>query len=107
VTREYTIQRGGIALRPATSEEEDIESVPQLPFSSYYGVLARSPARRSPLIEEHVIAGKELPETEALAVEDGRNDGKKQRPGTNNSARAKRGGGRSSTGKAKKNGNKK
>lgn len=107
VTREYTIQRGGIALRPATSEEEDIESVPQLPFSSYYGVLARSPARRSPLIEEHVITGKELPETEAAAIEDGRNDGQKQRPGANSSTRVKRGGGSSSTAKAKKYGNKK
>jgi circadian clock protein KaiC len=106
VTREYTIQRGGIALRPATSEEEDIESVPQLPFSSYYGVLARSPARRSPLIEEHVIAGKELPETEA-AAEDGQNNSQKQRLGANRSTRAKRSGGRGVTGKAKKNGNKK
>lgn len=76
VTREYTIQRGGIVLRPATPEEGEIESVPQLPFSSYYGVLARSPARRSPLIEEHVMAGKDLPDTEAV-VEDGASSGRR------------------------------
>ena len=64
LTREYTIQRGGIVLRPATAEEEEVEPVPQLPFSSYYGVLARSPARRSPLLEEHLTVGREMPEVE-------------------------------------------
>lgn len=106
ITREYTIQPGGIVLRPVTSEEEEIEPVPQLPFSSYYGVLARSPARRSPLIDEHVMAGKEMPEVET-AVEDGRNDGQAKRRGASSSPRVKRGGGRSTTAKAKKNGNKK
>lgn len=106
MTREYTIQRGGIVLRPATSEDEEIESVPQLPFSSYYGVLARSPARRSPLIDEHVMAGKEMPEIET-AVEDGQNDGQEKRRGANSSLRVKRSGGRGGTAKAIKNGNKK
>jgi circadian clock protein KaiC len=67
ITREYTIQRGGIRLQPsdAGSASGNLESVPQLPFSSYYGVLARSPARQSPLIEEHLVSGKPMPETEA------------------------------------------
>ena len=60
-TREYTIQLGGIQLVPATPSDSD-EAVPQLPFSSYYGILARSPARRSPLIEESLFAGRDLPE---------------------------------------------
>lgn len=109
VTREYTIQRGGIILKPAASEEEEIESVPQLPFSSYYGVLARSPARRSPIIDEHVMAGKELPETETSAGDEGLNGGQKKRRGAKSPATAKRGGGRANTAntKAKKNGNKK
>lgn len=56
VTREYRITKGGIQLEPHDTEG-DLESVPQLPFSAYYGVLARSPARRSPLIEEQIQAG--------------------------------------------------
>lgn len=60
-TREYTIQVGGIQLVPAAPSDSD-EAVPQLPFSSYYGILARSPARRSPLIEESLFAGREMPE---------------------------------------------
>jgi circadian clock protein KaiC len=106
ITREYTIQPGGIVLQPTTSKDEEIEPVPQLPFSSYYGVLARSPARRSPLIDEHVMAGKDLPEVET-AVEDGRNDGQVKRRGASSSPRVKRSGSRSGTAKAKKNGNKK
>ena len=52
VTREYTIQKGGICLVPADiGVEGEDESLPQLPFSSYYGILARSPARRSPILE--------------------------------------------------------
>lgn len=51
-TREYTITTGGIQLLPETvSTRDDGQSVPQLPFSSYLGVLARSPARSSPLID--------------------------------------------------------
>lgn len=55
LTREYRIQKGGIYLDPL-AEAEEAESVPQLPFSSYYGVLARAPARRSPVIDEQVMA---------------------------------------------------
>jgi circadian clock protein KaiC len=52
-TREYTIREGGIVLLPETTEHAatDGQTVPQLPFSSYLGVLARSPARQSPIIE--------------------------------------------------------
>lgn len=106
VTREYTIQRGGIVLHSPTSEEAEIESVPQLPFSSYYGVLARSPARRSPLIDEHVIAGRDLPEIETLAGRDGQKEGKGNRGGASSSARAKRDGARGGAARAKKNGDK-
>jgi circadian clock protein KaiC len=51
-TREYTIREGGIVLLPESAEAggRDGHSVPQLPFSSYLGVLARSPARNSPII---------------------------------------------------------
>lgn len=67
LTREYRIYKGGMHLEPL-AEAEDTESVPQLPFSSYYGVLARAPARRSPVIDEQVMvnasntAGPELKE---------------------------------------------
>jgi circadian clock protein KaiC len=36
-------------------------AVPQLPFSYYYGLLSRSPARHSPVIEEAVAQGKTMP----------------------------------------------
>ncbi|MHA3772564.1 ATPase domain-containing protein [Verrucomicrobiota bacterium sgz303538] len=55
VTREYRISKGGIQLEPHDITG-DVESIPQLPFSAYYGVLARSPARRSPLIDEQIYA---------------------------------------------------
>ena len=64
-TREYVIGRGGISLVPSAPEER----VPQLPFSSYYGVLARAPERRSPIIEERVLKGEPLPKT--TAADDG------------------------------------
>jgi circadian clock protein KaiC len=88
VTREYTIQRGGIVLHPTISDEADFESVPQLPFSSYYGVLARSPARRSPVIEEYVMTGKELPETDVVVDEAGRNENAKKRRAAGKSSSA-------------------
>lgn len=93
LTREYTIQRGGIVLQPSTAEEEDLEPVPQLPFSSYYGVLARSPARRSPLIEESVMAGKEMPEIET-AIDDGGQDSTQKKHRGKKSPRAAKGGSR-------------
>ena len=68
VTREYTIGTGGLLLL----DEEDCAqagAVPQLPFSSYYGLLSRSPSRRSPLIEEAVLKGAPLPPSADLPTE--------------------------------------
>jgi circadian clock protein KaiC len=61
-TREYVIQAGGINILDDKSVE-GVERVPQLPLSSYYGVLARAPTRHSPVIDEHVAAGKPLPKS--------------------------------------------
>jgi circadian clock protein KaiC len=44
VTREYTIGPGGINLQPV----EEGKTLPVQPFQSYYGLLSRAPARRSP-----------------------------------------------------------
>lgn len=60
-TREYVIRAGGIHL--VNNDQADGEAVPQLPFSYYYGVLARSPSRRSPVIDEQVFSGQEPPES--------------------------------------------
>lgn len=59
-TREFAIGPGGLSL---VAEEENFQrdiAVPQLPFSAYYGLLARSPARRSPLIEEAIHNGEHV-----------------------------------------------
>lgn len=61
-TREYIIQRGGISILDDKSVE-GVETVPQLPLSSYYSVLARAPTRHSPMIDEHVASGKPLPKS--------------------------------------------
>lgn len=45
-TCEYLIQHGGIKI--ITDFEHEETAVPQLPFSAYYGILGRSPMRRSP-----------------------------------------------------------
>ena len=68
ITREYTIGVGGLLLL----DEDDNEhsgAVPQLPFSSYYGLLSRSPSRQSPLIEEAVAKGEALPTSADLPTE--------------------------------------
>jgi circadian clock protein KaiC len=70
LTREYIIGQGGITVIEENEEEADGNAVPQLPFSSYYGLLARSPSRRSPVIEEALSKGKGLPESSAPAVRD-------------------------------------
>ena len=67
VTREYAIGSGGISLLDETPAESS--AVPQLPFSSYYGLLARSPSRRSPVIDEAISQGKPMPEAPALPLE--------------------------------------
>lgn len=61
VTREYEIGVGGLLLMDET--DQDAQAVPQLPFSSYYGLLSRSPSRQSPLVEEAVAKGKPLPDS--------------------------------------------
>jgi circadian clock protein KaiC len=68
VTREYAIAEGGLVL---VDEDADAKAgtVPQLPFSSYYGLLSRSPSRQSPLIEEAVAQGSGLPESADLPTE--------------------------------------
>jgi circadian clock protein KaiC len=68
VTREYLIGEGGLLL----VEEDPADgagAVPQLPFSSYYGLLSRSPSRQSPLIEDAVAHGARLPESADLPAE--------------------------------------
>lgn len=70
ITREYLIDQGGIRLVDDNEALCDAAiAVPQLPFAAYYGLLARSPARHSPLIEEAVVQGKALPESSATVLE--------------------------------------
>ncbi len=62
VTREFSICAGGFSLHEENTEINGMEAaVPQLPFSAYYGLLARSPSRRSPIIDEAVLQGEQLP----------------------------------------------
>ncbi|MBC7397780.1 MAG: hypothetical protein H7333_10095 [Bdellovibrionales bacterium] len=61
LTREFVIGQGGISLLDEESgDAANVEEVPQLPFSSYYGILARSPARHSPVIDEKLAHGEGL-----------------------------------------------
>lgn len=61
LTREIRIGKGGLNVVDEASDAQGEGAVPQLPFSAYYGLLARSPTRRSPLIDEAVAQGEELP----------------------------------------------
>lgn len=61
-TREFVIEKGGFKLIEEAISKE-VEEVPQLPFSSYYGILSRAPARHSPAIEGSIVRGEELPES--------------------------------------------
>jgi circadian clock protein KaiC len=64
ITREYIIAEGGLQLLDESGPEAvAAAAVPQLPFSSYYGLLSRSPSRQSPLIEDAVAHGTGLPES--------------------------------------------
>ncbi|RZA23373.1 MAG: hypothetical protein EOP10_12945, partial [Proteobacteria bacterium] len=63
-SREYSIREGGICLIDDNSET--YEPVPQLPLKSYYGILAKAPTRTSPLIEEKIIQGSQLPASASL-----------------------------------------
>jgi circadian clock protein KaiC len=61
-TREYQIGRGGICILEEPPRQQAIElAVPQLPFSAYYGLLSRSPTRKSPAVEEAIAHGESLP----------------------------------------------
>ena len=61
---------GGLALKDVQEAPSGgTTSVPQLPFSSYYGLLSRSPSRQSPVIEEAVTQGSEMPPSEELQPE--------------------------------------
>ena len=71
VTREYVIAEGGLILLDDHGGNADESGVvPQLPFSSYYGLLSRSPSRQSPLIEDAVARGGKLPESVELPPAD-------------------------------------
>lgn len=67
VTREYEIGKGGLMLMD--ERDNDAKAVPQLPFSSYYGLLSRSPSRQSPVIEEALATGAPLPDSAVLPTE--------------------------------------
>ncbi len=67
VTREYTIGVGGLLLLDESGS--DTPAVPQLPFSSYYGLLSRSPSRQSPAVEEALANGGPLPDSTRLPAE--------------------------------------
>jgi len=67
VTREYAIGVGGLLLIDET--DSDVQAVPQLPFSSYYGLLSRSPSRQSPAVEEALAQGDPLPPSSDLPTE--------------------------------------
>jgi circadian clock protein KaiC len=62
VTREFVIGNGGIRLIEEPPQS-DPNSVPQLPFSAYYGLLSRSPSRRAPAVDQSVMNGEDLPAT--------------------------------------------
>lgn len=64
ITREFQIGEGGLKVVDEATDLHEHGVVPQLPFSAYYGLLARSPTRRSPIIDEAVAQGEELPDSD-------------------------------------------
>jgi circadian clock protein KaiC len=71
VTREYVIAKGGLQLLDEDAGNADPSgTVPQLPFSSYYGLLSRSPSRQSPAIEDAIAHGTKMPPSVDLPTED-------------------------------------
>ena len=71
VTREYVIDVGGLKLLDEECPSADkAGAVPQLPFSSYYGLLSRSPSRQSPAIEDAIAHGTGMPSSVDLPTED-------------------------------------
>jgi circadian clock protein KaiC len=69
ITREYVIAVGGLQLLDEASGDGESAVVPQLPFSSYYGLLSRSPSRQSPLIEDAVAHGTKMPDSIQLPTQ--------------------------------------
>jgi circadian clock protein KaiC len=69
ITREYVIGEGGLLLVDERADQDKTGVVPQLPFSSYYGLLSRSPSRQSPLVEDAIAHGGALPESAQLPIE--------------------------------------
>lgn len=69
ITREYVIANGGLQLLEEAPGNGGAAPVPQLPFSSYYGLLSRSPSRQSPMIEEAIVNGTKMPESVDLPTE--------------------------------------
>lgn len=70
ITREFVIGKGGILVVDENSgEAKNYPVVPQLPFSSYYGLLARAPSRQSPLIEASLYTGGEIPDSPKMKIE--------------------------------------
>ena len=69
VTREYVIADGGLQLLDEEMGSAATGVVPQLPFSSYYGLLSRSPSRQSPVIEDAIAQGEKLPASVDLPIE--------------------------------------
>ncbi len=62
VTREFFIEKNGIRIvEDDRVQAKEYEEVPQLPLSSYYGILSRAPARQSPLLEGKIVRGEEMP----------------------------------------------
>ncbi|MBC7430238.1 MAG: hypothetical protein H7336_16610 [Bacteriovorax sp.] len=71
VTREFLIQQGGLYLIDEhIGQAKEFEDVPQLPLSSYYGILSRAPARHSPLIDKMVANGEGLPSSPKMNSHD-------------------------------------
>ncbi|MDL2357439.1 MAG: ATPase domain-containing protein [Pseudomonadota bacterium] len=70
ITREYLIGDGGLQLLDEEgARANQAGAVPQLPFSSYYGLLSRSPSRQSPAVEEAVANGTKMPDSVAMPTE--------------------------------------
>lgn len=70
ITREFIIGEGGYSLVDEKSgEAAKFAPVPQLPFTSYYGLLSRAPLRTSPEIEARVLQGIKMPQSPDLEVE--------------------------------------
>lgn len=69
-TREYVIGPKGITILEDPPQEQAVElAVPQLPFNAYYGLLSRSPTRKSPAVEEAIARGEPLPASVEPAAE--------------------------------------